>query len=200
MAVAESRVMSSNQSQVVVAFDFSHSGQAALYRAVALASRAPFHVLHFACVIDPHHGIPSIPTKHIDQDYVTRVRDEIAALAEQELSAAGTAAKVHFSIHVLISRHPAKEILRVAEYVGADLIIVGSKGLTGIERIVLGSVSEHVVREAKCSVVIARPKEYAYVPLLDVVEVEKQPVHERAHRYTYEDHRASLRPSDWPIY
>lgn len=192
--------MSSNQSQVVVAFDFSHSGQAALYRAVALAARAPFHVLHFACIVDPHGGIPSIPTKHVDIDYVTRVRDEIASLVEQELRAANTAERVHFNIHVLISRNAAKEILRIAEYVGADLIIVGSKGLTGIERLVLGSVSEHVVREAKCSVVIARPKEYAYVPLLDVVEVEAHAHHHDAHHYTYEDRRASLRPSDWPMY
>ena len=193
--------MSSDQNQVVVAFDFSHSGQAALYRAVALASRAPHHVLHFACIVDPHGGVPSIPAKHVDQDYVTRVRDEIASLVEQELQNAKTAGKVHFYIHVLISRHPAKEILRVAEYVGADLIVIGSKGLTGLERIVLGSVSEQVVREAKCSVVIARPKEYAYVPLLDVVEVEhEQHVHQRPHRDTYDDHRASLRPADWPMY
>ncbi len=192
--------MSSEQSQVVVGYDFSHSGQAALYRAVALASRAPFHVLHFACILDPHGGIHALPTKHVDMEYADHVRDQLASVIEQELRNANTEGRVHFNIHVRISKHPAKEILDVARDVGADLIIVGSKGLTGLERVVLGSVSEQIVREAKCSVVIARPKEYAYVPLLDIVEVERHPHEHASHRYTYEDHRATLRPSDWPMY
>ena len=58
--------MSANHSQVVVGFDFSHSGRAALDRAIGLATRAPWHVLHFVCVIDPHFAFPALPTKHID--------------------------------------------------------------------------------------------------------------------------------------
>ena len=45
--------MSSRISPVVVGFDFSHSGAAALHRAVTLAARAPVHVLHVVCVVDP---------------------------------------------------------------------------------------------------------------------------------------------------
>jgi len=200
MAVAESEGMNSELSQVVVAFDFSHSGLAALYRAVALASRAPFHVLHFACILDPHSGIHAMPTKKVDIVYADRVRDDLAAMVEQELRAAGPQGRVHFHIHVRIARDPANEILEIAREVGADLIIVGCKGLTGIERMVLGSVSEHVVREALCTVVIARPKEYSYVPHLDVKEVEAEHHEYQTHHYTYEDHRATLRPADWPIY
>jgi nucleotide-binding universal stress UspA family protein len=181
--------MSSEQTQVVVAYDFSHSAQAALYRAVALASRAPFHVLHFACILD-----------RADTEHADLKRDQLASVIEQELRSAGTVGRVHFHIHVRISKHPAKEILEVARGVGADLIVVGSKGLTGLERVVLGSVSEQIVREAKCSVVIARPKDYPYVPLLDVVEIEAHPHQRPSHRYTYEDQRATLRPSDWPMY
>jgi nucleotide-binding universal stress UspA family protein len=192
--------MSSEQSQVVVAFDFTHSGQAALYRAVALASRAPFHVLHFACILDPHAGIHALPTKHVDLVYADRVRDELAATVEQELKNAKTQTRVHFHIHVRIARHPAKELLEIASEVGADLIIVGCKGLKGVERVVLGSVSEHVVREAQCTVVIARPKEYAYVPHLEVVQFEHHAHARSQHHYTYEDKRATLRPSDWPMY
>ena len=46
--------MSNSNSQVVVGYDFSHSGAAALSRAIALAIRAPFHVLHVACIVDRH--------------------------------------------------------------------------------------------------------------------------------------------------
>lgn len=191
--------MSAEQSQVVVGYDFSHSGQAALYRALALAARAPFHVLHFACIIDPHHGVSAIPTKHVDVDYAQRVHDELKAVIEQELRAHGTTGRVHFYIHARIGK-PAEEILGVAEDVGADLIIVGSKGLRGLERLVLGSVAEHVVREARCTVEVARPKEYEYVPLMDVVEVEAHPLAHRAHRYSYEGSGTVTRPTDWPLY
>ena len=192
--------MSSDQSQVVVGYDFSHSGRAALYRALALAARAPFHVLHFAVILDPHSGLAALPPqRHVDAAYAERVHDELKTVIEQELRAHGTAGRVHFYIHARIGK-PADEILGVAEDVGADLIIVGSKGLTGLERLVLGSVAEHVVREAKCTVEVARPKEYAFVPLTEVIEVEPHSNYHRPHRYSYEDTRATERPPDWPLY
>jgi nucleotide-binding universal stress UspA family protein len=191
--------MSAAHSQVVVAFDFSHSGQAALYRALALAARAPFHVLHFACIIDPHAGLAAIPTKHVDADYAQRVHDELRALIDQELRSHGTTGRVHYFIHARIGK-PAEEILAVARDVGADLVIVGSKGLTGLERLVVGSVAERVVREARCTVEVARPKAYEYVALMDVVEVPAHPHHHPAHRYSYEASAAITRPVDWPLY
>src|SRR5690242_9538094 len=131
--------MSADQSQVVVAYDFSHSGQAALYRSLALAARAPFHVLHFACIIDPHGGLAALPTKHVDAEYAQRVHDELRSVVDQELRAHGTTGRVHFYIHARIGK-PVEEILGVAKDVGADLIVLGSKGLRGLERLVLGSV------------------------------------------------------------
>jgi nucleotide-binding universal stress UspA family protein len=192
--------MTAAKNQVVVGFDFSHSAEAALYRALALAARAPFHVLHIACIIDPHHGLAAIPAKHVDADYAARVHDDLHAVIEQELRMHGTHERVHYFIHARIGK-PVDEILGVAEDVGADLIIVGSKGLTGLERLMLGSVAEQIVRQAKCTVEVARPKGYEFVPLLDIVEVEAHPHYRRSHLYSYDDeHGAAKRPSDWPLY
>lgn len=191
--------MSAEHSQVVVGFDFSHSGQAALARAIGVANRAPWHVLHFVCVIDPHFAFPSLPTKHIDIEYANRVQEELTSVVTQELKAKQITDSIHFFVHARIGK-PAQEILGVAQDVGADLIIVGSKGLTGIERAVLGSVSEKVVREAKCTVEVARPKTYDYVALQEVVEVEPHSHYAAPHRYTYESNRVNRRPNDWPIY
>jgi nucleotide-binding universal stress UspA family protein len=199
MPDAHGERMSAEHSQVVVGYDFSHSGQAALYRALALAARAPFHVLHIACIVDPHHGVAAMPTKHVDIEYVQRVHDELKAVIEQELRERATSGSVHFFIHARIGK-PADEILGVASDVGADLIIVGSKNLRGLERLVLGSVAEQVVREARCTVEVARPKEYAYVPLLDIVEVDTHPHLRRAHHYSYEGSGTVTRPPDWPLY
>jgi nucleotide-binding universal stress UspA family protein len=53
---------------------------------------------------------------------------------------------------------PAWELVFVADQWKADLIVVGSKGQTALSRVLLGSVSERVLAEARCSVRIARGK------------------------------------------
>jgi nucleotide-binding universal stress UspA family protein len=51
---------------------------------------------------------------------------------------------------------PADAILDVAEEQGADLIVVGNKGMTGAKRFLLGSVPNKVSHHAPCSVMIIR--------------------------------------------
>jgi nucleotide-binding universal stress UspA family protein len=51
---------------------------------------------------------------------------------------------------------PADAILDVAEEEGADLIVVGNKGMTGAKRFLLGSVPNKVSHHAPCSVMIIR--------------------------------------------
>jgi nucleotide-binding universal stress UspA family protein len=49
-------------------------------------------------------------------------------------------------------------ICRIAEELGVDVVVVGSHGRTGLSRLFLGSVSEHVVRHAPCPVLVVREK------------------------------------------
>jgi nucleotide-binding universal stress UspA family protein len=192
--------MSSQISPVVVGYDFSHSGRAALHRAVTLAGRAPFHVLHVVCVVDPKEAIPSLPSYNgVDYMYAARVQEALAAETQHELDRADVRGSVHFFVHARIGK-AAPEILALASEVGADLIIVGSKGMTGIERLMLGSTSEQVMRDAGCTVEIARPKRYPEVVLLPVEPVDPVHTYVPPHRYTYEDHRVNLRPAEWPLY
>lgn len=186
---------------VVVGHDFSPSGLTALQRAVALAARAPNHVLHVLCVLDAREPLPNFPADDgVDYRYAERVQDRLADEVRRELEAIG-AGTVHFFAYARIGR-PAREILQLAREVGADSIILGSHGVTGLERLLLGSTSEKVVREAGCSVEIVRPKRYDDVDLLDIVEVEPEHDHPYSppHRYTYEDTRVNLRPPEWPLY
>jgi nucleotide-binding universal stress UspA family protein len=53
---------------------------------------------------------------------------------------------------------PALVLLQTAKDDGADLIVVGSHGLRGVERFLMGSVSEKVLRHGHCSVLVARPR------------------------------------------
>jgi len=53
----------------------------------------------------------------------------------------------------------AEEIVSLAEEIGAGLIVVGSRGLGGIRRALIGSVSDSVVRHAHCPVLVVRKEQ-----------------------------------------
>jgi len=183
--------------QIVIGFDFSHSAEAALGRAITSRST---QVLHVCCVIEPHQAVPALPADGpIDYRYAERVQRALTEVVEAALRTAQVTQPVQFYVHARIGK-PADEILMLAREVGADLIVVGSKGNTGLVRLVLGSVSEQVVREAGCAVEVARPKSYAHVDLLLMTDIEPHHTYVPPHRYTYEEHRLTQRPSDWPLY
>lgn len=52
--------------------------------------------------------------------------------------------------------HPGSRIVQVAECEGADLIVIGSRGLSALKALLLGSVSNYVVHNAPCSVLLVR--------------------------------------------
>ncbi len=56
----------------------------------------------------------------------------------------------------LVTGDPAEEIIRLANIYKTDLIIIGSRGLIGMKRIVQRSVSSQVVEEASCSVLVVK--------------------------------------------
>ncbi|MCC3423193.1 MAG: universal stress protein [Microcoleus sp. PH2017_29_MFU_D_A] len=58
----------------------------------------------------------------------------------------------------IVAGEPAEEILRLANIYKADLIAIGCRGLTGLKRILEGSVSAEVVAEAPCSVLVVRSR------------------------------------------
>ena len=58
--------------------------------------------------------------------------------------------------HVLLEGDPASEIVRYGRDASVDLIVMGTHGRTGVERLVLGSVAEKVLRDASCSVLVVK--------------------------------------------
>jgi nucleotide-binding universal stress UspA family protein len=56
----------------------------------------------------------------------------------------------------IVSGDPPEEIIRLANIHKSDLIVMGSRGLTGLNRILQGSVSSQVVSEAPCSVMVVK--------------------------------------------
>ena len=82
-----------------------------------------------------------------------RQGEEVAARAAHQLEAAGFHAST--AVREGDARHA---ILDVATEWGPDVIVLGSHGRTGLDRFLLGSVSESVMRHATCSVEVVRAK------------------------------------------
>ncbi|PAV14373.1 universal stress protein [Methanosarcina spelaei] len=62
---------------------------------------------------------------------------------------------------IVLEGDPADELIRYAEENGMDLIVMGTLGRTGIERLLLGSVAGNVVRHSKVPVMVVREKHKA---------------------------------------
>jgi nucleotide-binding universal stress UspA family protein len=58
--------------------------------------------------------------------------------------------------HVFLEGDAAEEIVRYGRDAGMDLIVMGTHGRTGLDRLLLGSVAEKVLRDASCSVLVVK--------------------------------------------
>jgi len=79
-------------------------------------------------------------------------RAALAKLRDQNLG------DIEVDIAVLVDHAPAKAICDYAEEHGVDLIVVGSHGRGGVERWLIGSVAERVVRHASSNVYVVRQR------------------------------------------
>jgi nucleotide-binding universal stress UspA family protein len=89
-----------------------------------------------------------------DVQWMVNPREDVEATlseAAERVDAAGVTVKTYAR-----EGDPADAILDVAEERGADLIVVGNKGMTGAKRFLLGSVPNKVSHHAPCSVLIIR--------------------------------------------
>jgi nucleotide-binding universal stress UspA family protein len=84
-------------------------------------------------------------------------QEEAQRLLEEQVEEVKAAGGVVAGSHLGMGR-PDEEIVVLGEEVGADLIVTGNRGLGGIRRALMGSVSESVVRHAYCPVLVVRPE------------------------------------------
>lgn len=92
-------------------------------------------------------------------DRLTRLHEELRS--QQQADLAATAADFS-ALGIPTTEHTpsgdaTREIITTAEACRSDLIVVGSRGLRGIERMLLGSVARNVATHADCSVLVMRP-------------------------------------------
>jgi nucleotide-binding universal stress UspA family protein len=84
---------------------------------------------------------------------------EIQRLQEAARSFARPAIEAQRQVDVIVDRgHPARQILTRASELGTDMIVMGTHGISGFQHLVLGSVTEKVLRTASCPVLTVPPR------------------------------------------
>jgi nucleotide-binding universal stress UspA family protein len=137
--------------QIMVGFDGSDTARKALQWALdeARLHHADVTVVHAwePAYVDtfPLAATPTLPTER--ERAAERLLDDAIAYADTT----GLPGPVHRSVE---QGGPAAALLRVADEVDADLIVVGSRGHGGFVGLLLGSVSRQVVTHAHCPVAV----------------------------------------------
>lgn len=86
------------------------------------------------------------------QEELTEEAQRLLDAQSKQIEAAGG---IVTQAHLRVGR-PDEEIVALAEELGAGLIVIGSRGLGGIRRALMGSVSDSVIRHAHCPVLVVR--------------------------------------------
>jgi nucleotide-binding universal stress UspA family protein len=141
---------------IVVGTDGSETAREAVRQAAELAGRVGAQLE----IVSAYEPVPDArlraETRQAPPDlqWAVNPREDVdATLAEaaDAARASGVEARIYAR-----QGDPADAILDVAEERGADLIVVGNKGMTGARRFLLGSVPNRVSHHAPCSVLIIR--------------------------------------------
>ena len=142
--------------KVLLATDGSNDAALAARTAADVCDRtgAELHLVHVWFYVPPARLRPFMGAelKKLGQE----ILDEGVKRVEKS---GGRLADAH-----LVEGRAADEILDLAERIGADLVVIGSRGLGSVGRIALGSVSEAVLHHARCPVLVLRGGENAWPP------------------------------------
>jgi nucleotide-binding universal stress UspA family protein len=142
--------------RIVVGTDGSETAAEAVRQAVDLASLSSATL----SIVSAYEPVSERRVAGEQQDVPADVQHEIGPREDVNLildAAAAEAKKAGIEIQTHpVQADPAEAILNVAEETGADLIVVGNKGMTGARRFLLGSVPNNVSHHAPCSVIIVR--------------------------------------------
>ncbi len=146
--------MSIFPTKVLVALDGSEESTLAAKTAAELAEKtgSELHVVHVRTA--PMYIDPSTERvrRLADVEAVRREAQEFLDSQVQQIQdAGGTVARAHIRLGT-----PVAEIVNLADAIEAGLIVMGSRGMGGIRRLLLGSVSDGVIRHAHCPVQVVR--------------------------------------------
>ncbi|SDN38956.1 universal stress protein [Bacillus sp. OK048] len=146
--------MLTDYSRIVVAYDHSELSKKALKMAINLAKQDKVIQLLVVTVMQPVRPLPyssygyalALNRESQDKEFEA-IREEL----EEELKTLPNKSKL-----LLLEGLPGKMIVEFVKENDADLVVMGSRGLSGLKELFLGSVSHYVVQKAPCPVFIVK--------------------------------------------
>jgi nucleotide-binding universal stress UspA family protein len=140
--------------KIILATDFSEASEDASYHAVLLAQtyNAELKALH---VFNPR----SIGTMYRSAEKEEKENEDLVKTRERGKRMLNHLAdSFHIKADTIVAEgHAGPEIIRIAAEQKADLLVVGTHGYTGWNRLALGSVAEYIVRHSPCAVLTIKP-------------------------------------------
>lgn len=171
--------------RVVVGYDFSELGDLAVRSAFEIASREERGEVHVVNVTAPIPDVlitgmagavvPTVPPIEDAFEALEARLGRLMATWQEESHRTFSRLTAHVR-----SATPATDIAQLASDLEAELVIVGTHGRKGLERLLLGSVAEAVIRVAPCPVLVVRPPRSTVTvatieaPCPDCLEVRRQ--------------------------
>lgn len=144
--------------RVLVPIDFSETTEAAAHHAgeIARTYDASVHLLHVVEEVDypPVYGVD--PADFPEQEVLDQVGRELGKIAREEVGAPR-------AVVAASAGYPPTAILEYVEDQDIDLIVMATHGRTGLDRMLIGSVAERVVRQAPVPVFVVKPNRKSLV-------------------------------------
>ena len=143
--------------KILLATDGSEEATLAAQSAADLAARtgSELHVVHVGETLGPGYygyaGYEEGVLPSAQEDLERQAQEALEAQVGRIAVAEGPRAQSHLRMG-----RPDEEIVALGEEIGAELIVIGSRGLGGVRRALMGSVSDSVVRHAHCPVLLVR--------------------------------------------
>jgi nucleotide-binding universal stress UspA family protein len=134
---------------ILVGYDGSQAARKAFDAACNLAAKDGAELFVIAVARPPEVG-DDVETEAVIE---SSRRHHRGLLAELKPLASAKGVRAHFEVDV---GHPAEQIIYAADRHGVDLIVVGDRGRSKFARLLLGSVSKHVVQYAGRAVMVVR--------------------------------------------
>ncbi|MFW5920288.1 MAG: universal stress protein [Polyangiales bacterium] len=134
---------------ILVAYDFSRVAWRALELAAALRKRLDARVDIVYVLPDTFAGVEHFPPEATwaapeqRESWIGQKRSELEEAIRNVFGEAADSVKVH-----VLRGPPSRTILGLVDELGADMVLVGSTGKTGIERALLGSVASSLLRRS----------------------------------------------------
>jgi nucleotide-binding universal stress UspA family protein len=141
--------------KIIVPLDGSDWSFRAAKYAIKIAKMANAEIIFMHAVVNPPYGDPRSAGIMITA-YIKEA-EELAELWYEKAGNMASNAGVKFMAETILDvASAADSIVNYAESKKADLIVIGTKGRTGLKRLLLGSVASGVVTHARCPVLVTR--------------------------------------------